>query len=372
MREKRRRAGSSTSPCAWRYLTVGLTIAVFLVSVGMLAGGHVKFQAFPTLDGDVAVCRVLLPAGTPLARTERVVERLTRAADGRERGVHASPARAANGWCATSTVRFNENARRQGAGRRTSPRSRRPPPRRAAARAASTTSWAAGASASASYRTPSPWSSRRGPSGRRAGRSRSDSTATTSPSSSEQADAVRAWLHDQGGVRDIDERSATGEAGGPHPPAPRSPGPRADRGRRREPAPRRPSTARPRERSRSARRTTRSTSAWRATNRDGFADLDYFHVTLPDGQQVPLGTVASGGGVARLRAHRARGRAPDRDDPGRGRHARRQHGGDPDPLRDATSGPSIETLGRRRVARGRGQGGRERPRRPCCGRSSSG
>ncbi|MDH3593900.1 MAG: efflux RND transporter permease subunit [Rhodospirillales bacterium] len=64
---------------AWRYLTLGLVVMVFLVSLSMVAGGVLKFRAFPELDGDVVEARLLLPQGTPLARTEAAVEQLTTA-----------------------------------------------------------------------------------------------------------------------------------------------------------------------------------------------------------------------------------------------------------------------------------------------------
>lgn len=60
----------------WRYATAGLSLAVLLVSVSMLAGGYLKFTAFPELDGDTIVARVLLPQGTPLARTDQIVGQL--------------------------------------------------------------------------------------------------------------------------------------------------------------------------------------------------------------------------------------------------------------------------------------------------------
>ena len=60
----------------FRYFTAGLSIAVLLVAVAMLAGGFIKFTAFPELDGDTIVARVLLPQGTPLDRTEGVIARL--------------------------------------------------------------------------------------------------------------------------------------------------------------------------------------------------------------------------------------------------------------------------------------------------------
>ena len=39
----------------------------------MLAAGHLKFRAFPDIEGDVVEARILLPQGTPLWRTESVV-----------------------------------------------------------------------------------------------------------------------------------------------------------------------------------------------------------------------------------------------------------------------------------------------------------
>jgi hydrophobic/amphiphilic exporter-1 (mainly G- bacteria), HAE1 family len=62
-----------------RYLTAGLVIALLLLSVSAIAGGILKFRAFPDLDGDVIEARILLPQGTPLERTEHVVTRVTQA-----------------------------------------------------------------------------------------------------------------------------------------------------------------------------------------------------------------------------------------------------------------------------------------------------
>jgi multidrug efflux pump subunit AcrB len=60
----------------WRYAVTGLAFTIFLISISMVAGGYLKFTAFPQLDGDTIVARVLLPQGTPLARTEAVIARL--------------------------------------------------------------------------------------------------------------------------------------------------------------------------------------------------------------------------------------------------------------------------------------------------------
>lgn len=67
------------SVITWRYLFVGAVAAVFLVSLAMVISGHLKFRAFPDVEGNFVEARVLLPQGTPLARTEAVVERLTTA-----------------------------------------------------------------------------------------------------------------------------------------------------------------------------------------------------------------------------------------------------------------------------------------------------
>jgi HAE1 family hydrophobic/amphiphilic exporter-1 len=63
----------------WRYLWIGSVAAVFLLSIGVMASGLIKFQAFPDLDGDVIEARLVLSPGTPLARTREAVERVTTA-----------------------------------------------------------------------------------------------------------------------------------------------------------------------------------------------------------------------------------------------------------------------------------------------------
>ncbi len=64
---------------SWRYLFIGLVLSLFLCSVGLLASGVLKTAAFPDIDGDVLMARILLPQGTPLDRTEAVVERVVTA-----------------------------------------------------------------------------------------------------------------------------------------------------------------------------------------------------------------------------------------------------------------------------------------------------
>lgn len=65
----------------WRYLTLGIMAGLLILSVSAFAGGLIKFRAFPDLEGDVVVSRILLPQGTPLARTEAVAARIVAAAE---------------------------------------------------------------------------------------------------------------------------------------------------------------------------------------------------------------------------------------------------------------------------------------------------
>ncbi|MFP4144755.1 MAG: efflux RND transporter permease subunit [Phycisphaeraceae bacterium] len=64
----------------YRYLTLATSVAAFLVVVGAVAGGHLKFVFFPDVDADNVVAVLTMPQGTPLEETEAVVARLENAA----------------------------------------------------------------------------------------------------------------------------------------------------------------------------------------------------------------------------------------------------------------------------------------------------
>ncbi|MCC5988879.1 MAG: efflux RND transporter permease subunit [Pararhodobacter sp.] len=68
----------------WRYLVIGATLVAMLGTVGFVAAGHLGREAMPDVEGDVLEARLLMPAGTPLARTEAAVERIAAALDGIE------------------------------------------------------------------------------------------------------------------------------------------------------------------------------------------------------------------------------------------------------------------------------------------------
>ncbi|MEL6188376.1 MAG: efflux RND transporter permease subunit, partial [Myxococcota bacterium] len=64
-----------------RFLTLGLVLATFVGSVATFSGGLIKFEAFPETEGNFVQLRVMLPAGTPLSRTEEIAERAAQALD---------------------------------------------------------------------------------------------------------------------------------------------------------------------------------------------------------------------------------------------------------------------------------------------------
>lgn len=57
----------------YRYLFVGSVIALLFLSFALVSGGLLKFKAFPDTEGDALEVRLLMPPGTPLNKTERVV-----------------------------------------------------------------------------------------------------------------------------------------------------------------------------------------------------------------------------------------------------------------------------------------------------------
>ncbi|MFT6914492.1 MAG: HAE1 family hydrophobic/amphiphilic exporter-1 [Motiliproteus sp.] len=59
-----------------RYAFIGAVIALLIVSISLLGSGVVKFSPFPAVEGDILQARILMPTGTPLARTEVLVQQL--------------------------------------------------------------------------------------------------------------------------------------------------------------------------------------------------------------------------------------------------------------------------------------------------------
>lgn len=93
---------------SWRYATAGLVAMIFLLSIGLMVGGLVRGQVFPDLEGDTIVARVLMRPGTPLSRTQEVVQDLETALE--QTNVEFAPRQpGGQALVETTYTRFNEN-----------------------------------------------------------------------------------------------------------------------------------------------------------------------------------------------------------------------------------------------------------------------
>jgi len=64
----------------WRYVTLSLGLAIFLTTVGIVAGGYIKFVFFDAIEADNVIALLRMPLGTPVEQTRSVAERIEAAA----------------------------------------------------------------------------------------------------------------------------------------------------------------------------------------------------------------------------------------------------------------------------------------------------
>jgi multidrug efflux pump subunit AcrB len=60
----------------WRYATLAWGITTLFLTVGLVAGGYIKFTFFPKVDADNVVAMLTMPQGTPPEVTQAAVKRL--------------------------------------------------------------------------------------------------------------------------------------------------------------------------------------------------------------------------------------------------------------------------------------------------------
>ena len=60
----------------WRYLTVAVGLSTLVVTLGMVLGGWLSFQFFPSVEADFMSAAVTMPQGTPATTTSDAVRRL--------------------------------------------------------------------------------------------------------------------------------------------------------------------------------------------------------------------------------------------------------------------------------------------------------
>jgi multidrug efflux pump subunit AcrB len=67
--------------CAtWRYATVGAAMAFFILCIGLVQSGTVRFIFFPAVEGNSLSASLVMPEGTPFERTDAAIRHMTAAA----------------------------------------------------------------------------------------------------------------------------------------------------------------------------------------------------------------------------------------------------------------------------------------------------
>jgi multidrug efflux pump subunit AcrB len=64
----------------YRPIVAAAALAILMLAMGIVAGGHVNFFLFPKTDAEFVIARLILPQGTPTARTLALVSQIEQAA----------------------------------------------------------------------------------------------------------------------------------------------------------------------------------------------------------------------------------------------------------------------------------------------------
>tara|TARA_A100001037_G_scaffold6171_1_gene6200 strand:- start:6939 stop:10286 length:3348 start_codon:yes stop_codon:yes gene_type:complete len=64
-----------------RYVTAAAALAVFIATVGAIAGGHMPFSFFPSIPADRVTAKLTMPLGTPARVTESVARTIAESAE---------------------------------------------------------------------------------------------------------------------------------------------------------------------------------------------------------------------------------------------------------------------------------------------------
>ncbi|MCK4293834.1 MAG: efflux RND transporter permease subunit [Planctomycetes bacterium] len=63
-----------------RYVTLATGVAIFLITVGFVAGGYIKFVFFDTIEADNMIAMLTMPQGTPVEQTRQIIEGIEKSA----------------------------------------------------------------------------------------------------------------------------------------------------------------------------------------------------------------------------------------------------------------------------------------------------
>ncbi|MHC4534773.1 MAG: efflux RND transporter permease subunit [Planctomycetota bacterium] len=64
----------------WRYLTLAIGIAIFVITISFIAGGYIKFVFFDAVEADNMLALLTMPLGTPVEQTGEIIDRIEKAA----------------------------------------------------------------------------------------------------------------------------------------------------------------------------------------------------------------------------------------------------------------------------------------------------
>lgn len=64
----------------WRYVTLSIGIAIFVITVSFIAGGYIKFVFFDAVEADNMIAILTMPLGTPVEQTTEIINGIEKAA----------------------------------------------------------------------------------------------------------------------------------------------------------------------------------------------------------------------------------------------------------------------------------------------------
>jgi multidrug efflux pump subunit AcrB len=73
-------ARAVTKAVKFRYVTLACGFAIFIITIGFIAGGYIKFIFFDTVEADNMIAALKMPQGTPFEQTREIAEKIERAA----------------------------------------------------------------------------------------------------------------------------------------------------------------------------------------------------------------------------------------------------------------------------------------------------
>jgi len=65
----------------WRYATLAVGCAIFIITIGYIAGGYIKVVFFDPVEADNMVASITMPQGTPVKQTQEIADRIEKAVE---------------------------------------------------------------------------------------------------------------------------------------------------------------------------------------------------------------------------------------------------------------------------------------------------